>query len=148
MGEDNIPLVSVLFPSLYLQNKMFVTSIIPMNSIDCTLACENGGTADVTCSSCVCPPGYTGNLCGEDVDECTFDFCLNGGTCNNTHGGFECVCVGGFTGKFCETNINECEGMSCLNGGTCVDLVNGFACSCEPPFTGLNCAGKHFFLKN
>ena len=97
----------------------------------------------MTCSSCVCPPGYTGDLCGEDVDECATSPCQNGATCTNTHGGFECVCAGGFTGTNCSVDIDECEGNPCLNGGTCVDGVNGFNCSCVPNFTGLTCAGEH-----
>ena len=97
----------------------------------------------MTCSSCVCPPGYTGDLCGEDVDECATNPCQNGATCTNTHGGFECVCAGGFTGANCSVNIDECEGNPCLNGGTCVDGVNGFYCSCVPNFTGLTCGGEY-----
>ena len=31
--------------------------------------------------TCVCDPGYTGDTCGIDIDDCASDPCLNGATC-------------------------------------------------------------------
>ena len=46
-------------------------------------------------------------MCVSDIDECASTpgspFCLNGGSCVNTVGGFMCSCVQGFHGRRCET---------------------------------------------
>ena len=66
--------------------------------------CRNGAT----CSdgeaqfSCLCPPGYTGPLCGEDVDECAVFPCLHGGTCTDQVAGYTCTCRTGYTGDNCQ----------------------------------------------
>lgn len=43
-----------------------------------------------------------GDFCEIDVNECEKNFgsCLNGGTCENLHGGYRCNCKEGFRGKF------------------------------------------------
>ena len=52
--------------------------------------CENGATCiDVIDGyTCACPPRFTGEYCGEDVDECSIrpSVCQNGATCTNTLG--------------------------------------------------------------
>jgi hypothetical protein len=60
--------------------------------------CANDGTCvpDGTAFSCDCQPGWTGDTCATDIDECAenLDDCGVGATCENTEGSFECACDG------------------------------------------------------
>lgn len=54
--------------------------------------CHNGGT----CTSlpggdfkCLCPKGYQGRICADDVEECRMNPCQHGGTCQNTLGSYQ-----------------------------------------------------------
>lgn len=56
--------------------------------------CHNGGT----CTSlpggdfkCLCPKGYQGRICADDVEECRMNPCQHGGTCQNTLGSYQWV---------------------------------------------------------
>lgn len=61
--------------------------------------------------SCQCPAGWTGQTCGELINHCTDNMCLNGGLCINSVSGFTCDCQGtGFQGTNCDININDCTG--------------------------------------
>lgn len=91
---------------------------------------------------CRCPPGYTGNDCESQLDQCSPNPCSNGATCTDLGNSFRCSCPPGFTGERCETNIDDCQGDPCLNGGTCVDLVNQFRCQCVPGYVGRLCQDK------
>ena len=106
----------------------------------CDLTCHNGGTPDAgSCNQCSCPVGYTGTLCGTDIDECAISGSCLFGTCTNTDGSYMCQCMEGYTGGRCEENIDDCAENSCLNGGTCVDEVAGYSCSCPQHLTGQDC---------
>ena len=37
-----------------------------------------------------------------DINECSSNPCLNGGTCVDQVNGFNCTCVAGYTGTRCE----------------------------------------------
>ena len=76
--------------------------------------------------SCDCEPGYAGDMCEEDIDECLGVTCQNGGSCLNLVNSYQCVCVDGYIGITCEVNVNDCEESLCQNGATCHDLINGF----------------------
>ncbi|XP_073454483.1 uncharacterized protein [Aquarana catesbeiana] len=111
---------------------------------------------------CLCPPGYTGATCYEDLDECslgglcskdidecqTQGICRNGGTCQNTYGGYRCVCANGWDGDNCDHNIDDCATAVCFHGSTCIDKVASFMCLCPPGKTGLLCHLDDACLKN
>lgn len=67
----------------------------------------NGGTYMdmVNNFTCNCPPGYEGDRCEREIDECQSSPCNNGGTCFNRINLFECVCPFNFTGTRCETRL-------------------------------------------
>ncbi|EDS26973.1 notch [Culex quinquefasciatus] len=53
--------------------------------------CRNGGTCTISGGhfKCVCPKGFKGATCSEDIEECIKNPCLNGGKCVNTHGSYQ-----------------------------------------------------------
>uniref|UniRef100_A0A3Q3LC58 Protein delta homolog 1 n=1 Tax=Mastacembelus armatus TaxID=205130 RepID=A0A3Q3LC58_9TELE len=68
--------------------------------------CQNGGTCmdasgSAGYSSCLCTPGFSGDLCEISIDSCQPNPCLNGGNCTNHGLAFMCVCPHGFTGPTC-----------------------------------------------
>ena len=104
--------------------------------------CQHGSKCrdGVNTYYCDCPVNWTGEYCGQDVNECaTSQPCQNHGTCQNTEGGYECICVNGFEGVNCELNSDECANSPCQNGGTCHDKVGRYECECPPGKTGLLC---------
>jgi hypothetical protein len=91
--------------------------------------------------TCYCVPGYTGNYCQIDVNECLAMPCSVNATCIDRINSYECKCPAGFTGDSCEINVNECETAPCQpEGGVCIDLVDGYYCQCHPGFTGPTCS--------
>ncbi|CAH3164830.1 unnamed protein product, partial [Pocillopora meandrina] len=74
------------------------------NACDKSPYCEN----NATCQSgftlkgyrCLCPPGFKGEYCEKDIDECkTYsNKCDVNALCNNTHGSHVCTCKPGYTG--------------------------------------------------
>ena len=103
----------------------------------CDLECGNGILTD-DCR-CECYPGYSGDTCDENIDDCAPNPCQNGGTCIDGINYYNCTCVVGFNGTDCETNIDDCRPNPCKNGGTCDDLVNDYNCTCTEDFAGKNC---------
>lgn len=93
---------------------------------------------------CVCKPGYEGEFCTQDRDECLDkDICGDQGTCENLAGGFVCACQPGFSGKFCQDRVNMCENYGCKNGGECAHTPDQQpVCYCPQGFIGHKCEQK------
>ncbi|XP_030228106.1 protein crumbs homolog 1 [Gadus morhua] len=100
---------------------------------------------------CSCPPGTTGSLCQELVDECVSAPCRHGGRCEPRAGGYSCLCpprsADGvlYGGADCAVPLTGCDGHQCQNGGGCWPLLHddgrthGYSCSCPPGLTGALC---------
>ena len=73
---------------------------------------------------CDCPPGYTGRLCEDDINECDRRPCVHaekGNECNNMVNNYSCNCLKGFKGKNC--NICENPELCNLSDGCCVESI-------------------------
>ncbi|XP_070175366.1 fibrillin-3-like [Littorina saxatilis] len=91
---------------------------------------------------CICNPGWEGDECEIDRDDCANHPCMEGQTCNDLtprqqgfFGGFFCgQCPAGFTWsvyKECQ-DVNECEtkGLSVCQM-TCLNTYGSFECGCQ-----------------
>ncbi|XP_055875332.1 uncharacterized protein LOC106069146 isoform X3 [Biomphalaria glabrata] len=95
--------------------------------------CQHFGTVRYIC---MCEPGYTGQNCTEDIDDCALNQhgCLYNGSCINNINNYTCSCNSGFQGTHCEIRPNLCSSNGCLekDGGFCVeDYLNlNYRCVC------------------
>lgn len=87
---------------------------------------------------CKCAPGWEGENCQDDVDECTSGPCVNG-VCRDLPGGYQCQCDRGYGGRRCDEDVDECQELPCENRGSCVNSVGGFGCICPPEYDGPLC---------
>ncbi|XP_014667313.1 PREDICTED: uncharacterized protein LOC106808913 [Priapulus caudatus] len=67
--------------------------------------CQSGST----CMSrgrghyvCLCPAGFTGVFCEDEIDPCDYSMCRNGGTCMRKDLTYDCQCEEGYIGAWCE----------------------------------------------
>ncbi|XP_057337294.1 protein jagged-1b-like [Microplitis mediator] len=88
---------------------------------------------------CICDPGYTGQRCHENINDCRGNPCLNGGTCVDLINSFQCICQEGWTGDLCDEDVDECTNSPCRNNGTCIDGVADFTCECRGGWKGKTC---------
>ncbi|XP_029691510.1 protein eyes shut homolog [Takifugu rubripes] len=104
--------------------------------------CDNGGRCVLNNASsytCICAPGWSGQNCRLDVNDCVRHWCQNGATCVDEIDGYSCVCPGGFTGVYCEEDIDYCLDHLCSEHGVCLDQQNNYTCRCRPGFEGPLC---------
>lgn len=91
--------------------------------------------------TCSCRPGFTGQRCEININNCASNPCANGGTCHNRANDYACSCALGYGGRNCELLAGPCSSLSlCLNGGSCIGVVDGpLSCLCPDGFTGPRC---------
>lgn len=73
--------------------------------------CENGGTCYLQgkVRTCLCAPGFEGDRCEKDLDECQSNPCLNGATCIDGPSSYSCVCLPSYSGPNCEHDTETCD---------------------------------------
>ncbi|XP_016093659.1 cubilin [Sinocyclocheilus grahami] len=76
--------------------------------------CENTATGYI----CRCDPGWAGQNCDQNVNECSSNPCQNGGTCIDGINGYTCTCTSQWTGPQCQTPQQECGGVLESPAGT------------------------------
>ncbi|KAK3604083.1 hypothetical protein CHS0354_004688 [Potamilus streckersoni] len=105
--------------------------------------CVNGGNCSNNNGTyrCVCPTGWSGKNCSDDVNECVLKPCLNGGNCNNTNGSYFCNCTSGWNGANCSDDVDECFKKTSGCQQTCLNTNGSYNCSCFLGFhqNGTNC---------
>ncbi|XP_064617081.1 protein crumbs-like isoform X2 [Liolophura sinensis] len=112
-------------------------------------ACWNNATCKAGSRNytCICAPGFEGQRCKTNIDECQLvrdrenkEPCANNGTCFDGINKYTCECIPGITGHNCTVNIDDCSPDPCQNGGRCIDRINSYTCNCDGTgFEGENC---------
>ncbi|CAG9540792.1 unnamed protein product [Cercopithifilaria johnstoni] len=105
--------------------------------------CHNGGTCQPHIGTCLCPKGYTGKFCANDIDECEEKNICGNRKCLNVFGSFVCSCDddddnGAKNSIHCNnSNSNICNNC---HRGTCVEHNNGQRlCECYDGYSGRYC---------
>ncbi|KAL7983499.1 hypothetical protein Chor_000375 [Crotalus horridus] len=85
--------------------------------------------------TCTCKPGWQGDKCEEDINECDDPINKNGGCdqiCVNFRGSYRCYCEDGYyiqPNKMDCKDIDECAENTCSQ--ICVNSPGSFTCYCD-----------------
>lgn len=115
--------------------------------------CNNGSCFDLlNAYRCDCFPGYEGEYCDKEINECTrYTPCQYGSTCTDKIADYHCECpltYNGkqFAGKNCTFELTSCQNHECHNQAVCKPyLINetrgiqDYECICTEGFTGRYC---------
>ncbi|KAK9394057.1 aggrecan core protein [Crotalus adamanteus] len=102
------PTATDLLPSERTDGIQLITQATPKS-------CEEKLCGTGTCHeqegniTCLCPPGFMGDYCEIDIDECHSSPCLNGATCVDGSHAFTCLCLPSYGGNRCDVDLAECE---------------------------------------
>ncbi|XP_052320244.1 protein crumbs homolog 1-like [Oncorhynchus keta] len=70
-------------------------------------SCFNGGNCSKQDYTCDCLPGFIGQWCEIDFDECASGPCEYGGYCHNLVNHFHCICEMNFSGDQCQIDVSD-----------------------------------------
>ena len=94
-----------------------------LNNVSCS---ENGKCLNEPDTfSCMCEPGFTGELCQESIDTCVGVDCSGKGQCVDSADTFICVCDSGYNGSFCENSIEFDININSQQSGSMVGAIIG-----------------------
>ncbi|XP_034970762.1 growth arrest-specific protein 6 [Zootoca vivipara] len=127
------------YGSPYTGNPNFHTCVHNLPNQCLPSPCHKDGTE--TCEDmkggflCHCRPGWQGERCNEDINECAEQ---NGGCrhiCYNTRGSYRCTCNNGFElmddNKSCK-DIDECTVSPGICGeAQCKNVISSYSCVCD-----------------
>lgn len=68
-----------------------------------------------------CTPGWEGENCEVNINECLSSPCKNNGTCTDGDNSYTCICTDRWAGQDCATDIDECLSNPCLRRGICMN---------------------------
>ena len=97
--------------------------------------CDTHCPVSRNCEDCL--PGFTGEFCHVDIDDCAGVSCGDG-QCVDELGSFRCVCDPGYTGQACEL-VDYCHANSQCVNGRCVNQLDSFECQCDVGYAGDLC---------